>query len=381
MEVKIGKPMKLHRYFPLGKAIGQAFCNRTQEAQKLYSNLKRGVHTYIVAPRRYGKSSLCQEVLDKSGVEWVEVDFHLAVSEKDVEQLLIKGVTDLIGKAIGPLDKFIHTIKNTLKHLKPKLDISAGPATIEFEIGSKSLPAENIAEAIALLDKLLEEKEKQAVLLFDEFQEVGNIAKGRGVEGAIRHAAQSTQNLAIIFSGSNPHILKNMFENERRPLYKLCKKLPLERISIDHYRKHLNWAADEVWGETLSEPAFDLIMTLTERHPYYVNALCDEVWSECDSTPVEDQIRECWNYVVQGEKSDLIKDFLNLSDNQRKVLKQIVNFGGADLYSKEALYQMDMQSSSLNTALVSLMERDFVEKLEEGYSIIVPVYKALLSTK
>ena len=371
--------MKLHRYFPLGKATGQAFCNRAPETKKLSNNLNRSVHTYIVAPRRYGKSSLSEKVLTEIDLPWTEIDFHMAVSEKDIEHLIIKGVADLIGKSIGRLDKFTHIIKTTLKHLKPKLDISAGPATLELEISGESTPAESISEAILLLDKLLQKKGKQAAFLFDEFQEVGNIAKGRGVEGAIRHAAQSTQNLAIIFSGSNPHILKNMFENDRRPLYKLCKKLTLQRLSPVHYRTHLNKAAKKAWNTEISESVFELIMDLTERHPYYVNALCDEVWVECSSAPKPKQIKECWSFVIEGEKSDLIKDFLSLSENQRKVVRQIVNFSGKDLFSKEALHQMDIQSSSLNTAILALLERDFIEKNDDkSYRLVVPVYRQLL---
>ena len=370
--------MNLDRYFPLGKAVGDAFCNRDKEQAKLRGNLNRGVHTYLVAPRRYGKSSLCQKVLDKVDLPWTEVDFHLAISEQDIEQLIIKSSTALIGQSIGNLDKVVHTIKNTLKHLKPKLDISAGPATLELEVNDKSTPAENVEEALLLLDKLLYDKNKQAVLLFDEFQEVGNIAKGRGVEGAIRHAAQSTSHLTIIFSGSNPHILKNMFENDRRPLYKLCKKLLLERIDASHYRAHLDRIAEKAWGATLSEQSFELIMELTQRHPYYINALCDEIWSEHESPPDVKQVQACWDYVVESEKSDLIKDFLNLSDNQRKVARHIANYGGADLYSKASLNQMDMQSSSLNAALINLIERDFIEKVGDNYRLVVPAYRDLL---
>jgi hypothetical protein len=35
--------------------------------------------------------------------------------------------------------------------------------------------------------------------LFDEFQEIGQLKKGRGIEGAIRHVGQDTQKLSLFF--------------------------------------------------------------------------------------------------------------------------------------------------------------------------------------
>lgn len=370
--------MRPRDFFPLGKAYGDAFCNREKEAEKLLGNIQNGKHTFLVAPRRYGKSSLCEKVLEKSLLPWSKVDFHMAISESDVESFIIRGVNDLIGKSISQVDKLTSVIKTVVKKLKPKFDISAGPLRLELEISSGSSPAENVAEALLLIDRLLIEKNKQAVIHFDEFQEVGNITEGRGIEGAIRHAAQETKNLSIIFSGSNPHLIRNMFENESRPLYKLCKKLPLLRISEEHYHLHLNKASQAMWGQGLPTNCFERIMMLTERHPYYINALCDEIWSETQTIPTIDNVNECWEYVIEGERSDLIKDFLNLSDNQRKVLIQLANVGGENIYSNSASKQMDIPVSSLASAIEVVLEKDFIEKIGTRYSLVVPVYKWLL---
>lgn len=370
--------MRLHRYFPLGKAYGEAFCNREVETEKLVSNIKRGVHTFLLAPRRYGKSSLCEKALTEAQLPWSKVDFHLAVTERDAERLIISGVVDLIGKSISQVDKLVTIIKNTVKNLKPKFGINTGSFALELEMSKQSSPAENVAEALLLLEKLLKQSDKQAVFLFDEFQEVGQISAGKGIEGAIRHVAQETQQLSIIFSGSNPHMIKAMFENERRPLYKLCKKLSLQRISQAHYQAHLNRAAVMAWHQVLSDEIFAFIMDATERHPYYVNALCDEIWAECDNFPSMDNVAKCWDTIVEGERSDLVKDFLGLSDNQRKVLIHIANYGGVELFSSQSFIQMEIPPGSLHLAVTTLLERDFIERIDNNYRLIVPIYRVLL---
>jgi hypothetical protein len=251
---------------------------------------------------------------------------------------------------------------------------------LELALDEHSNPAENIAEALLLLEKLLQERDKQAVLLLDEFQEIGGMEQGRGIEGAIRHVAQETQNLAIIFSGSNPQMLTAMFEDERRPLYKLCRKLALDRIHEEDYKPHLNKAATSKWGKELTQPVIDEIMKITERHPYYVNYLCDELWLDT-TPPTLSSIKDAWDMIVEEERSDLVKDFVSLPDNQRKMLLYIANYGGHNLYASEVANKIDIPSGSIATAISTLIEKNYIEKTVNGFRIIVPAYNNLLSTK
>jgi uncharacterized protein len=372
--------MNVRSLFPLGKAYGDAFCNREEETRQLIGNLKSGKHTFIVAPRRYGKSSLCEHAFLKSKLHWDKVDFHLAITEKDVERFILNAVIRIIGHSIGQVDKLTATIKRFVKNLKPKFALSSDHMTLELDVESHSSPAENVAEALLLLDKLLREKNQRAALLLDEFQEVGAIGKGKGIEGAIRSAAQETQCLAIVFSGSYPHLLKQMFEDERRPLYKLCRKLILPRISIKHYEGHLNKAAKLMWGASLSNDTFMEIMRLTEQHPHYVNHLCDVLWSVEKSLPDVDGVRRAWDEVCEEERSDLIKDFLALSDNQKKVMKYIATAGGDNLYSSAAAKVMDIPQGSVRGAIEQLVERDFIQKQEELFLLVNPLYRKILSS-
>lgn len=372
--------MKVRRLFPLGKAYGIAFCNRTDETKRLLTYLSNGTHTYLVAPRRYGKSSLCEHALENTKLPWVTLDFHLAVTEKNAERIIINGVTQLIGKAIGPIDKLQHIVKKYVKNLKPKLAIGSDHIKLELALDEHSNPAENIAEALLLLEKLLQQRNQQAVLLLDEFQEIGGIEKGRGIEGAIRHAAQETQNLSIIFSGSNPTMLTAMFEDERRPLYKLCRKLVLDRMHEKDYEPHLNRAAKSKWGNPLDKNVFEKIMQITERHPYYVNYLCDELWLE-NKPPTLKNVIEAWHMIVEEERSDLLKDFFLLPDNQRKILIYIANFGGKNIYASSVAIKMDMSSGSIPATLSTLIEKNYIEKQDGVFRIIVPAYNQLLLTQ
>lgn len=371
--------METRTYFPLGKAYAKAFCNRTSETHWLAGNIKSNKHSLIIAPRRYGKSSLAEQAIKFSKFSSTSLDLHLAVDEKDIEFFILKAVADLIGKTIGKATQMINSLKNIVKNLSPKVVIGPENISIEFVTKPGSRPALNIAEGLLLIDKLLIEKNKKAILFIDEFQVVGLIAKGKGIEGAIRSAAQELQNLAIIFSGSNRALLQNIFEDESRPLYKLCRKLILERIAQEHYEKHINVIAKETWGKNLDAATFQKIMDLSQRHPYYVNYLCDVLWSNCKTLPKEADVEKAWLDIIEEERSDLLKEFLDLADSQRKILIHIANVSGENLSSKTVSAELNLSVSTISKAISVLQKKDLIETKEQHYLIINPALFTLLN--
>ncbi|HSW68966.1 MAG TPA: hypothetical protein VLI69_02245 [Gammaproteobacteria bacterium] len=367
--------MRSRDYFPLGVAIGQAFCNRQQETNLLIENIKNGKHTLLMATRRYGKSSLALHALKLSKFPFSEVDFYMATNEKIIERYILNGVVDLIGKALGPIDKLLTSIKKYIKNLKPKIDIGASLFKLELASDAESDPATNVKEGLLLIEKLLEEKEKHAVLLLDEFQNVGLIAQGKGIEGAIRHVAQKTKYLTLIFSGSNRKLLQTMFEDETRPLYKLCWKINVNRIEAEYYKAHLQKAAKSAWKSKLNEEVLNQIMTLTERHPFYINKLCDRIWTYCNKLPSLDDVNRAWNEILSEDKSDAIKEISLLSLGQKNVLHQMAKGNNTLLTGKQMILELRMTSSSIITALDGLEEKDIIEKYNDQYQIINPVIK------
>ena len=67
--------MLYEKYFPLGLAKGQTFLGRASELTLLQRNIKAGRHTLLIAPRKYGKTSLIKEAIKKVKYPSVDVDF------------------------------------------------------------------------------------------------------------------------------------------------------------------------------------------------------------------------------------------------------------------------------------------------------------------
>lgn len=370
--------MNARDYFPLGKAHGKAFCNRTIETEWLVDNINACKHSLLIAPRRFGKSSLAEKAIEICHFPVVSLNFNTCSDEQDVDSLIRQGVCHLIGKAIGPIEKSIEIIKNFARHLIPKINVGTEHAHLELAVSKQNNPAANVQETLGLIEKLLENKKRRAILLMDEFQTVGLIAKSSGVEAAIRNMAQDMRHLAIVFSGSNRSLLRSMFDDQSRPLYKICRKLHLERISAEHYEKHLNKSAKLAWGSILEEEVFMRIMLLSERHPYYVNYLCDVLWASSKRIPSIVDVKNAWAQVIEEEYSDANAEITHLSMGQRKVLKYVANNSGENLLAASSVSAMGMALSSVSSAITGLIEKDIVEKNEAGCEIINPIIKHLL---
>src|SRR3990167_2891059 len=122
------------------------------------------------------------------------------------------------------------------------------------------------------------------------------------------------ENICFIFSGSNRHILATMFDDRSSPLYMLCDRITIDRISEQDYTTYLSMVASKTWGKTLEEAVTGEIFKLTEKHPYYMNVLCDKLWVYCEEhLPTIKTVDAVWRYYVLQEESKIAKELSALN--------------------------------------------------------------------
>ncbi len=360
-------------YFPLGLAKEGAFCNRISEQKILMRNIKSAVHTVIVSPRRYGKSSLAQKVMKESNLPYETIDLFVAKDTKTIERHIFSGIQRLISQIITVPEQAVQLIKTTLKHLDAKVLIGTSGINIEFGLSGEDA-ASNILEALQALDKILIKKKIKAILFIDEFQQIGALAKARGIEGAIRHVAQETKNISFVFFGSNRHLLAHMFHESNRPFYKLCQDMHLTRINPEDYVKFLNKISQKAWGEVLSNEVLETIFHSTERHPYYMNVLSQRVWMK-QTKPTVKFVKETWKNYVFEERSKTANELDKLTSNQYLLLNAIAHGYNKELTGNAFLSNIKIPSASVIKALGQLERLDYLYKENNEYYLVDPLIK------
>lgn len=372
--------MLYENYFPRGIALGEAFCNREVERKRLAKNIKNGQHTLLMSPRRYGKTSLVRYVINEMNIPFGEADLFVAIDAKRIEQQILAGIK-MVFKATGTsLDQTLKIVSDFFKTRDTKLVVGTQGVSLALLPSQESDPATNIMDALLALENFLAKKKKRAILFLDEIQEIGEVAEGRGIEGAIRHVAQETKYLCFVFSGSNRHLLGQMFYDKNRPLYKLCDRIILERIMEIDYEKHINKLSKKRWKSIWEKSALTTLFELTECHPYYMNNLCLRLWgSALHQLPTSKIIKGIWQTYVKEERADIMQELLTISPGQRKILIELSCGNNTSLTSKDMLRKLNLSGSSVIEALQLLEQKDYVETRNKSYFMVDPLIKSTLN--
>lgn len=363
--------------FPTYLALGRAFCNRKEETKRLIGNLEAQVPTLIMSPRRYGKTSLALNALKKIKWHYSHIDFYKELTEDGVKRAILNGAGELIGKLESRPKQLLKLASDFFADMEIKVVIEKAGLSLDFTRNKKD-PANIIYVVLEKLQKLAKKKQQKIVLFMDEFQVIGEVTKDHAIEAALREMAQQPDNISYIFSGSNRHLLQDMFYDKKRPFYKLCDTIILDRISEIDYEKHIQKAAIETWNKKLLNPVLSEIFTTTECHPYYVNKLCSLIW-RCNYPDVK-EVQRVWHHYMLENQSVIERELELMSLNQRKLLIYLAQHEPTkEPYSADFIKPLGMSSGSVSQALNTLLKRDYIYIEKSGYyKILDPLIKSAL---
>ncbi|MBX3708985.1 MAG: ATP-binding protein [Gammaproteobacteria bacterium] len=368
-------------YFPTYLALGEAFCNRKEELKRISYNLKDNTPILLISPRRYGKTSLALKSFEQIKWPYAYIDLYKALSEEDIERFILQGIGQLLGKIESAPKKLLHLAGDFFASLQIKVVVEKAGIQLEFN-QNKLAATDIILKSLEKLHDLAKKKEKRVILFLDEFQIVGEVTHHHAIEAAIREAAQKSSHIAYVFSGSNRHLMEQMFYDRKRPFYKLCDQIKLDRINSSEYEKYIQRAAQKKWNKKLAQKTLDIIFSLTELHPYYLNKLCSLLW-QLEKLPTENESSMIWQQFVFENKSTVERELDLLSINQRKLLIFLATNKKTDeLFSKKMTKIMNLTSSSVQRAIEPLLEKDYVFiDPNKFYRILDPLIKAVLSSE
>jgi AAA+ ATPase superfamily predicted ATPase len=376
--------MNYESYFPLGIATGQAFIGRAEDTEWLNKNIEAGIHTLLLAPRRYGKSSLVLQVLENKKLAFVEIDLQLCRTGKSVELKILRGVENIISAAIKEKGKVLQTAKSFFSKSKKQWNIGLkGFVQVTIEPDKYDDVADNILTALQFLEAALSDEDKKAVIFIDEMQKIIHLDESEEVQGAIRHFAQKSKRVHFIFSGSSRGLLRQMFNDNAKPLYQLCDNVTLCKIKEECYLSYIKKVAKKTLNLQVSDDAIHKIIDLSERHPRRIYNLCLYFWRLIDSGKKEaneSTVLEAWEKLIFSEAKGTRYFLSKLNNSQLKVLAYLSLKGNKELTSKQAQGTTDLSGSAISKALHSLEEEDLIEKHEDGtYHIIDPIIKGIIN--
>ena len=365
-------------FFPLGVATGTAHCDRKTERAELVRNMLDVRHTWLWGRRRMGKTSLVEQVAaDLQGADHnvaiATIDLLVAHDIQDFEARLFAAV-ERLGALVAPRGRSAaHRLGEAFGALKP--EFSFGALGLSMKLRSPGPAGQGVVEALQGLDRAAAAHERRAVLVLDEFQQLGAIKEGAALEGAIRHAVERFRNVTCVFAGSQRHLLAPLFEREDRPLFRLCRKMTLGRIAAADYREFMREAGSRSWDDAVADTAIDRILAVTARHPYYVNALCSRLWSASEP-PTAEAVDAVWERIAMEDKPVAAARVVGLAASQRALLRAVAKAddGVEHPVSHEFLSPIRLATSTGNRAKEVLDREDLIRREDDGrWHLVDPV--------
>lgn len=345
-------------YFPLKLAKGDQFCNRVAERKELKRNIELARHTVLVSPRRYGKSSLANKVASELKMPFETVDLFLAHDDKAIIKRILTGIGKIITTMIPVTQKALTVVQKYFNAFK--VSFHAGGFGLELSHTAGAIdPADQILDALKSLAALAEEKKKKILFFIDEFQDITSAVASKSIQGALRHVAQDTSWVVFIFSGSSRNLLLELFDDKNNPLYMLCDKILLDRISSADYYPHIQKAAQNKWGKIISEETINRILTLTELHPFYVNLLCNELWKG-NKAPNMNDVATAWLTCCETEERRFAAELEKLTSNQQDILRLLAANPVQEPTSQDFLHLTKLSLSSMRLGIKALLKKDMI---------------------
>lgn len=353
------KKRPLNPFLLTGYVSPEYFCDREEETSKLISALRNGRNVTLVSPRRMGKTGLIDHAFYKMSVEGGDaVCYYVDLYQTDS---LVSLVNKLANAVLGTLDstekKVVKTVSTFFKSLRPMITVDPMDGKPSFSVDIRPELAEH---SLAEVFQYMEQSGKECYVAFDEFQTITNY-EDKNIEALLRSYIQRLSSVHFIFSGSQRHVLENMFSSASRPFYQSTQTLPLQEIPCSSYYAF----AEEKLGEhrqEITEEDFQYLYNKLFGHTWYIQMLLNRLYETGAKVISYNLIDDTLSEIAE-ENEATYQTFLKLiTPGQGKLLKAVATEEKADeLLNRSFLGKYNLgATSSVKSAAKALVEKELL---------------------
>ena len=352
-----------------GYAGAEYFCDRVRETATLRELLLNENNVALISPRRLGKTDLIWHVFDDDEIRRTHycfvVDIYATKNLSDFVNMLGKAVMDeLRPKGKRAWEKFVRIVSSLRSEIS--FDMNGMP-TWSVGLGSINNPAVTLEEIFTYLNQA----DKPCLVAIDEFQQITRYDDDT-VEAIIRTYVQRCTNAHFIFSGSQRHMMNEMFTSPSRPFYQAVSIMNLQPLDLDVYTKFCISKFEEA-GKHLAP---DVVSSLYQRFDAvtsYMHRVLNVLYARtregetCDVAMVDEAI----DFILRMSSDTYETLFYQMPEKQRMLFlaiakeRKATSVTGGKFINKHRLNS----ASSVSSALKGLLEKDFITMDKNAYSV------------
>ena len=350
-----------------GYVSPEFFCDREEESRKLISALRNGRNITLVSPRRMGKTGLIRHIFHLVEQEGQERCYLVDLYQTDsLASLVSKLAKTVIGTLDTNAERLLKTMSTFFKSLRPVFSVD--PQTGEPELSIDIQP--DLAEqSLAEIFSYMEHSGKKCFLAFDEFQRVAEYAD-RNVEALLRSHIQHLTNVNFIFSGSQRHVLENMFISANRPFYQSTQMVNLDCVREDAYYQFAA-AKLEHHQQHIDKVTFSDMYQRLFGHTWYIQVLLNRLYEAEISQIGMADINRLLQEIVDENEATFQTILRLISSAQGKLLRAVASEREvAEINGKSFILRHKLgATSTVNAAAKSLVEKELLLENNGRYSV------------
>lgn len=373
------KPMKFFQYDVL--LDKENICDRKEEIAILTAAAKANKRIVLLAPRRYGKTSLVKNVVGTAVSEArprrlvLAVDFMGVDSLRSIAVRIEHGFGRALAESFSPAN-LLKRAADLFRKLSMRIDVDPVTGTPSVSIGL--VAGEDRKNILSLLDGIAELSEKQPLMLIlDEFQDVVFIPEA---EGLLRAFLQQLSRASIFILGSKRHLMEKMFGNANAPLFQFGDEMHLTPIPFEAWQPYFSERLKPL-GASISP---DGLKYLLDRMCHVPNAICElGAWIQehpseriVEATDVEMAL----NGMVEAKQAYAYR-MMGMSEGEKDLLIAVAKKGFvAEPHGTDFLRELRISKSGVGKMLQKLLDAGIVEQeMERGWRLSDPVFAHYLS--
>jgi hypothetical protein len=344
--------------------------DRDTETRELLKNALGGHYVRLYAPRKYGKTSLLRRALRegeaREGLVPIIVDLYRISSLADVAIRFERAYSrQLKGRVRTKVEDFLQ---------KTGIGLSLGAFGIsaKLQLGAKVDPLPALHALLDLPLRLDESGSYRAFIALDEFQDVDKVPD---LDGLIRSHIQFHGEVAsYAFAGSEPGMMKGLFEHKDRPLYGSAVPMRLGRLDYHDVAEYVSQRF-EATGRSTGE-ALGPLLGAALGHPQRAMLLAHRLWEEVPAGATADLGH--WQRAHAAALAELEAEFdaqwRGFDTSEQKTMRAVIAGEGSP-YRGEVLRRLELTKDMVRKALPRLGAAAEIETVDGKHTIVDPLFE------
>lgn len=349
---------------PLRSAEG--LVGRQYELAELLGCVRSGQAAMVYGPRRYGKTSLARVVQGRAreefGIPGVYVDLWGASSVSD-----IVGVLGGAYARVSGAFRMRRFLADLLGRLGFTVSFEGTTVGVSYEGRQREQrEREALMELLRVPQRMSSRSSSGRVLLIlDEFGEVLNVPGEP--DALMRSAFQDSPEVSFLFMGSKRSLMDGLFSDRRRPFYNFGRRIELGRLPYEDLGGFIE-ERFEAAGKTISAEAADVLLGLSQGHPYRAQQIASHAFRLCEEGSADEETVYAARDAALEEAEPEFRATLDTMERPRRaVLVALCKEPTSELYSRPYMQRHGIKGSgSLKSALDSLIASGDLEAAKGG---------------